>query len=224
MFVWLKKTVAARLEAPQRRSQCRPAGILGTLSAPAVHARRRKSRWRMATSYHPFAQMSSLGAPEQFARQFGQVSGGRFQVSLVPSEEPVASPRPVRSLQGEIRRLHVVPTIRLAGRVLCARQHRSSGSTAPDECLDGRGQRWPAARLPRPAPDRQFPRWAAPGPDGGRFRMKAVLAGSAGLRMQIGGLGARAAGAGAAPQQLAPGEVAAALERDSSMPPNGRAA
>lgn len=204
----------------KRRSVVRSAGlagILGTLSAPAVHAQP-VVRWRMATSYHPSLDVL-LGGAEQFARQLGQVSGGRFQVSLVPSEEPVASLDLLESLQqGEIDALHVVPT-HFASLDECF----ALDSTIPFGLnsrqmnawmVEGNGQRLLRDFLAQHQIV-NFPLGSTGAQMGGWFRHEVQsLQDLQGLRMQIGGLGARVLQAlGAAPQQLAPGEVAAALER-----------
>lgn len=193
------------------------AGILAGLAAPAVHAQP-VVRWRLATAFHP-ALDAIMGGTEQFARQLGLLSGGRFQVIVLPTEEPVLSLDLLEALQqGEIDALHAVPT----------------HFVSTDECfaLD--------SAIPFGLNSRQMNAWMLEGNGirllrdfyashqivnfpmgntgaqmGGWFRRELQsLADLDGLRMQIGGLGGRVLQSlGVAAQQLAAGEVAGALER-----------
>lgn len=204
----------------KRRSLVRDAGlagILASLAAPAIHAQP-AVRWRLGMAYHPGLD-AIAGGTELFARQLAQLSAGRFQVTLVPSEEPVMSGDWLEALQqGEIEALHAVPT----------------HFVALDECfaLD--------SAIPFGLNSRQMNAWMLEGNGlrmlrdfyashqvvnfpmgntgaqmGGWFRHELqTLDDLDGLRMQIGGLGARVMQAlGVAPQLLAAGEMTAALER-----------
>lgn len=204
----------------KRRSLLRHAGIagiLGGLSAPAVRAQS-AVRWRMAVTYHPSLDVVTAGT-ELFARQISQLSGGRFQVSLLSSDEPSLALNQFQALQqGEFDALHAVP----------------SHFVSLDECfaLD--------SAIPFGLNSRQMSAWMLEG-NGGRLlrdfyaqhqivnfpmgNSGAQLGGwfrhelqkqtdLQGLRMQIGGLGARVLQSlGVAPQQLPVSEVPAALER-----------
>jgi TRAP-type mannitol/chloroaromatic compound transport system substrate-binding protein len=67
----------------ERRSFVRGAGLAGVLSAgiaPAVHAQA-AIRWRLASSF-PKSLDTIYGAAELFARKVGEMSGGKFQISV----------------------------------------------------------------------------------------------------------------------------------------------
>jgi TRAP-type mannitol/chloroaromatic compound transport system substrate-binding protein len=69
-----------------RRSLIRHAGIAGVLAAgaaPAVHAQA-AVRWRLAHSF-PNSLDTIYGAAETFARLVGEMSGGKFQISVHPA-------------------------------------------------------------------------------------------------------------------------------------------
>ncbi len=193
------------------------AGILAACAAPAVHAQP-VLRWRIATAF-PHALDAILGGTEQFVRQVGLLSGGRLQLTLLPNEEPVSPLAQIEALQqGEIDALHAVPT----------------HLVAVDECFAFDGA------LPFGLNSRQMNAWMIEGNGlkllrdfyaqhqivnfpmgntgaqmGGWFRHELQsLEDLNGLRIQISGLGARVLQSlGAAPQQLAAGEMVAALER-----------
>lgn len=71
-----------------RRSILKHAGIAGVLAAgaaPAVHAQA-AIRWRLASSF-PKALDTIYGAAEVFAQKIGDMSGGKFSVSVHPAGE-----------------------------------------------------------------------------------------------------------------------------------------
>ncbi|TAG26314.1 MAG: ABC transporter substrate-binding protein [Burkholderiales bacterium] len=71
-----------------RRVALKNAGIAGVLAAgvaPAVHAQE-AIRWRLASSF-PKALDTIYGAAETFAKKVGEMSGGKFQISVHPGGE-----------------------------------------------------------------------------------------------------------------------------------------
>ncbi len=67
----------------ERRSFVRGAGLAGVLAAgiaPAVHAQA-TIRWRLASSF-PKSLDTIYGAAEVFAKKVGDMSGGKFQISV----------------------------------------------------------------------------------------------------------------------------------------------
>ena len=68
----------------ERRSFMRSAGLAGVLAAgaaPAVVRAQANIRWRLASSF-PKSLDTLFGAAEVFARRVGDMSGGRFQISV----------------------------------------------------------------------------------------------------------------------------------------------
>ncbi len=67
-----------------RRSVIKNAGIAGVLAvgaAPAVHAQGATIRWRLASSF-PKALDTIYGAAESFAKRVGEMSGGKFTITV----------------------------------------------------------------------------------------------------------------------------------------------
>ena len=67
-----------------RRSVIKNAGIAGVLAAgaaPAVHAQGAAIRWRLASSF-PKALDTIYGAAETFAKKVGEMSGGKFVITV----------------------------------------------------------------------------------------------------------------------------------------------
>jgi len=67
-----------------RRSVIKNAGIAGVLAAgaaPVVHAQGATIRWRLASSF-PKALDTIYGAAETFAKKVGELSGGKFTISV----------------------------------------------------------------------------------------------------------------------------------------------
>ena len=193
------------------------AGILAACAAPAVHAQP-VVRWRLATALH--ATLDAIhGGTEQFARQVGLLSGGRLQITLLPNEEPIPHLAQLEALQqGEIDALHAVPS-HFVGLDECF----AFDSAIPFGLNSRQMNAWQlegnGLRLMRDfyAPHQivNFPMGNSGAQMGGWFRRELRSAGDLqGLRMQIGGLGARVLQAlGGSPQQMAMGELVGALER-----------
>ena len=67
-----------------RRSVIKNAGIAGVLAAgvaPVVHAQGAAIRWRLASSF-PKALDTIYGAAETFAKKVGEMSGGKFTITV----------------------------------------------------------------------------------------------------------------------------------------------
>ncbi len=192
------------------------AGILAALSAPAVHAQP-VQRWRLALAYH--SRLDAIyGGTEQFARQVSQMSGGRLQCVLQPFDEPLTSAALLDALQqGELDALHAVPchyvgldeVFALDGAIPFGLNSRQMNAWQ----LEGNG-----LKLLREFYAQHqivnFPMGNTGVQMGGWFRREFDgLEDLRGLRMQIGGLGARVLQAlGGQSQQLPVGEMVAALE------------
>ncbi|NCX14060.1 MAG: twin-arginine translocation signal domain-containing protein, partial [Burkholderiaceae bacterium] len=76
-----------------RRSFIQKSGALAlagssTLLAPAVHAQSDTVRWRCASSF-PKSVDTLYGTAELIARRVGQITGGKFQISVHPAGEIV---------------------------------------------------------------------------------------------------------------------------------------
>ena len=192
------------------------AGILAAFSAPAVHAQP-VQRWRLALAYHPTLD-AIYGGSEQFARQVGLMSGGRLQCVPQPFDEQLSSANLLEALQqGEFDALHAVPghhvgldeTFALDGAIPFGLNSRQMSAWQ----LEGNG-----LKLLREFYAQHqivnFPMGNTGVQMGGWFRREFdALEDLRGLRMQIGGLGARVLQAlGGQPQQLPVAEMTAALE------------
>jgi TRAP-type mannitol/chloroaromatic compound transport system substrate-binding protein len=95
----------------ERRSFVKQAGLAGVLAAgvaPAVHAQA-SIRWRL-TSAFPKALDTIYGAAEVFAKAVGEMSGGKFQISVHPSGELVGGFGQVDAVQaGTVEMCHTAP-------------------------------------------------------------------------------------------------------------------
>ena len=94
-----------------RRSLIRQAGIAGVLAAgvaPAVHAQA-AIRWRLASSF-PKALDTIYGAAETFAQKVGEMSGGKFTVSVHAAGELMPAFGVVDGVQnGTVECCHTAP-------------------------------------------------------------------------------------------------------------------
>ena len=95
----------------ERRKFIHGAGIAGVLAAgaaPAVHAQA-TIRWRL-TSAFPKALDTIFGAADTFSKAIGEMSGGKFQVSVHPSGELVGGFGQVDAVQqGTVEMAHTAP-------------------------------------------------------------------------------------------------------------------
>jgi TRAP-type mannitol/chloroaromatic compound transport system substrate-binding protein len=95
----------------ERRSFVRSAGLAGVLAAgvaPAVHAQA-NLRWRLASSF-PKSLDTIFGAAELFARKVGEMSGGKFQISVHAGGELMPAFGVVDGVQnGTVEMAHTAP-------------------------------------------------------------------------------------------------------------------
>jgi TRAP-type mannitol/chloroaromatic compound transport system substrate-binding protein len=96
----------------ERRSFVQGAGIAGILAAgvaPAVHAQGATIRWRL-TSGFPKALDTIYGAAETFAKIVGDMTGGRFQITVAAPGELVPVLGIVDAIQnGTVEMAHTAP-------------------------------------------------------------------------------------------------------------------
>lgn len=94
-----------------RRSLIKHAGIAGVLAAgaaPAVHAQA-AIRWRLASSF-PKALDTIYGAADVFAKKVGEMSGGKFSISVHPGGELMPAFGVVDGVQqGTVECAHTAP-------------------------------------------------------------------------------------------------------------------
>jgi TRAP-type mannitol/chloroaromatic compound transport system substrate-binding protein len=95
----------------ERRSFVRHAGLAGVLAAgvaPAVHAQA-TLRWRLASSF-PKSLDTIFGAAELFAKKVGEMSGGKFQISVHAGGELMPAFGVVDGVQnGTVEMAHTAP-------------------------------------------------------------------------------------------------------------------
>ena len=94
-----------------RRSIIKHAGIAGVLAAgaaPAVHAQA-TIRWRLASSF-PKALDTIFGAADVFAKKVGDMTGGKFSISVHPGGELMPAFGVVDGVQqGTVEAAHTAP-------------------------------------------------------------------------------------------------------------------
>jgi len=94
-----------------RRSIIKHAGIAGMLAAgaaPAVHAQA-TIRWRLASSF-PKALDTIFGAADVFAKKVGEMTGGKFSISVHPGGELMPAFGVVDGVQqGTVEAAHTAP-------------------------------------------------------------------------------------------------------------------
>jgi TRAP-type mannitol/chloroaromatic compound transport system substrate-binding protein len=96
----------------ERRSFVRSAGIAGVLAAgaaPAIVHAQANVRWRVASSF-PKSLDTIFGAAEVFAKKLGEMSGGKFQVSVHAAGELMPAFGVVDAVQnGTVEACHTAP-------------------------------------------------------------------------------------------------------------------
>ncbi|WP_077034108.1 TRAP transporter substrate-binding protein [Pelomonas sp. KK5] len=96
----------------ERRSFVRSAGIAGVLAAgaaPAIVHAQAQVRWRLASSF-PKSLDTLYGAAELFAKKVGEMTGGKFQISVHGAGEIVPALGVVDGVQaGTIEMAHTAP-------------------------------------------------------------------------------------------------------------------
>jgi TRAP-type mannitol/chloroaromatic compound transport system substrate-binding protein len=95
-----------------RRSVIKNAGIAGVLAAgaaPVVHAQATALRWRLASSF-PKALDTIYGAAETFAKKVGEMSGGKFTITVHAGGELMPAFGVVDGVQnGTVEMAHTAP-------------------------------------------------------------------------------------------------------------------
>jgi TRAP-type mannitol/chloroaromatic compound transport system substrate-binding protein len=96
----------------ERRSFVRSAGMAGVLAAgvaPAVVHAQANIRWRLASSF-PKSLDTIFGAAELFAKKIGEMSGGKFQISVHAGGELMPAFGVVDGVQnGTVEMAHTAP-------------------------------------------------------------------------------------------------------------------
>jgi len=96
----------------ERRSFVRSAGIAGVLAAgtaPAIVHAQANVRWRLASSF-PKSLDTIFGAAEVFAKKIGEMSGGKFQISVHAAGEIVPAFGVVDAVQNAtVEMAHTAP-------------------------------------------------------------------------------------------------------------------
>ena len=96
----------------ERRSFVRSAGIAGVLAAgaaPAIVNAQTNLRWRLASSF-PKSLDTLFGAAELFAKKVGEMSGGKFQISVHAGGELMPAFGVVDGVQnGTVEMAHTAP-------------------------------------------------------------------------------------------------------------------
>ena len=85
------------------------AGVLAAGAAPAIVHAQTTLRWRLASSF-PKSLDTIFGAAELFAKKVGEMSGGKFQISVHPGGELMPPFGVVDGVQaGTVEMAHTVP-------------------------------------------------------------------------------------------------------------------
>ena len=96
----------------ERRSFVRSAGLAGVLAAgaaPAIVQAQANIRWRIASSF-PKSLDTIFGGAEVFAKKVGELSGGKFQVTVHAGGELMPAFGVVDGVQnGTVEACHTVP-------------------------------------------------------------------------------------------------------------------
>ena len=96
----------------ERRSFVQGAGLAGVLAAgmaPAVVHAQAAIRWRLASSF-PKSLDTIYGAAEVFAKKVGDMTGGKFQISVHAAGELMPAFGVVDGVQaGTVEMCHTVP-------------------------------------------------------------------------------------------------------------------
>src|SRR5262245_14249925 len=96
----------------ERRSFVRQAGLAGILAAgaaPAIVQAQTQLRWRLASSF-PKSLDTIFGAADTFAKKVGELSGGKFQISVHAGGELMPAFGVVDGVQnGTVEMAHTAP-------------------------------------------------------------------------------------------------------------------
>jgi TRAP-type mannitol/chloroaromatic compound transport system substrate-binding protein len=204
----------------ERRSFVRGAGIAGILAAgaaPAVHAQA-TIRWRLSSSF-PKSLDTLYGQSVEFARQVGEMSGGKFQITVHGPGELVPAFGKVEAIQqGTVEMACTAPyyffgkdeTFALA----CAIPFGLNSRQMTAWMLEGNGLKL-TREFYRAYNIVNFPAGNTGAQMGGWFRKEVKsLADIKGLKFRTGGFSGRVfERLGGVPQNIPGGEIYAALEK-----------
>jgi TRAP-type mannitol/chloroaromatic compound transport system substrate-binding protein len=203
-----------------RRSIIKHAGIAGVLAAgaaPAVHAQA-TIRWRLASSF-PKALDTIFGAADVFAKKVGDMTGGKFSISVHPGGELMPAFGVVDGVQqGTVEAAHTAPyyffgkddtfamgtaiPFGLNSRQLTAWYYDGNGMKLFREFYD----KYNIVNFPGGNTGAQMGGWY-------RKEIKS-LDDIKGLKMRVGGFAGKVLGRmGAVPQNIPGGEIYQALEK-----------
>ena len=203
-----------------RRSIIKHAGIAGVLAAgvaPAVHAQA-AIRWRLASSF-PKALDTIYGGAEVFAKSVGEMSGGKFSITVHPGGELMPAFGVVDGVQqGTVEAAHTAPyyffgkddAFALGGAIPFGMNSRQLTAWF----VDGNG-----TKLFREFYDKynivNFPGGNTGAQMGGWYRKEIKTADDLkGLKMRIGGFAGKVIERmGGVPQNIPGGEIYQALEK-----------
>ncbi len=204
-----------------RRSIIKHAGIAGVLAAgaaPAVHAQGAAIRWRLASSF-PKSLDTIFGSAEIFAKKVGEMSGGKFVITVHAGGELMPAFGVVDGVQqGTVECAHTAPYY-FYGKdptfsIDCAIPFGLNSRQMTAWMYDGNGLKllrefYAGYNIVN------FPMGNTGAQMGGWFRKEIkTLADFKGLKMRISNLaGAVATQMGVIPQTIAGGEVYQALEK-----------
>jgi len=205
----------------ERRSFVQGAGVAGILAAgvaPAITHAQQNIRWRL-TSGFPKPLDTIYGAAEVFAKKVGEMTGGRFQISVHAAAEIVPMPGLVDAVQnGTVEMGHTAPyyyfgkdeTFGLG----CAIPFGLNSRQMTAWAYEGNGLRL-MREFYRNYNIMSFPGGNTGAQMGGWFRKEIKSAADfKGLKFRIGGFAARVMERlGVVPQNIPGGEIYQALEK-----------
>ena len=205
----------------ERRAFVGRAGLAGVLvagAAPAIVHAQSTLRWRLASSF-PKSLDTIFGAAEVFAKKVGELTGGKFQISVHAAGEIMPAFGVVDAVQnGTVEMAHTAPyyffgkdeTFALG----CAIPFGLNSRQMTAWMFEGNGLKL-MREFYRSYNIISFPGGNTGAQMGGWFRKEIkTLADMKGLKMRIGGFGGRVLERiGAVPQNLPGGDIYPALEK-----------
>ncbi len=205
----------------ERRQFIKHAGIAGILAAgvaPAAHAQGATIRWRLASSF-PKALDTIFGAADSFAKKVGEMSGGKFTISVHAGGELMPAFGVLDGVQqGTVEMAHTAPYYFFgkdeAFALDCAIPFGLNSRQMTAWMYEGNGMKlmrefYKAYNIVN------FPMGNTGAQMGGWYRKEIKsLKDIKGLKMRIGGFGGKVLERiGGVPQNIPGGEVYAALEK-----------
>jgi TRAP-type mannitol/chloroaromatic compound transport system substrate-binding protein len=204
----------------ERRSFVRGAGIAGILAAgaaPAVHAQA-TIRWRLSSSF-PKSLDTLYGQSVEFAKQVGEMSGGKFQISVLGPGELVPAFGKVEAIQNGTVEMACTAPYYFFGKdetfaLACAIPFGLNSRQMTSWMLEGNGLKL-TREFYRQYNIVNFPAGNTGAQMGGWFRKEIKsLADVKGLKFRTGGFSGRVfERLGGVPQNIPGGEIFQALEK-----------